>query len=190
MYVCYYFHCLYHTGEALRLWKCVRIGALVEFLSAKSRAMLTDMKKCQNNFSDALESLECQQKSRKARPGKGKDIKELFNNVWVNATVTNQLVLAKIFGYPHWPARIFLAKDSAIESSLKNAGLSIISFIGEPHLHVINNEENLKSFSIEALDAVDLTGCDPDTEKKFLQCATISKLLFKRYGNIPQGKVN
>jgi len=161
-----------------------RIGALVEVLSKRSKHILSELKKGQNNFSDALDLLECPQKTRKVRPGKGKQGKDAFTDIWVNSTPTIQFVLAQIKGYPHWPARVCVAKDSAIETTLKNAGLCLVSFIGESHLHVVKCEEDIQSFSMEAVDAVDLAKCNPDIVKKFLQCVTMAKLLVGRYETI------
>lgn len=147
----------------------LRIGALVEVLSNRSKQILTDMKKYHNNFSEALEVLDNPQKSRKGRSGKGKQNKNGFTDVWVNSTVTNQFVLAKISGYPPRPARVCVAKESTVETTLKNSGLCLVSFVGETHLHVVKCDEDLQPFTKEAVDSIDFSKCDSDMMKEVLQ---------------------
>jgi hypothetical protein len=134
------------------------------------------MKKLQNNFCHALDSIDGSQKPRKGKAVKDKQSKHLFSDVWVNATVTSSFVLAKISGYPQWPARICVAKDPAIESTLKNAGLCIISFVGEPHQHVVKRDEDIQPFTAENIDAVDLSKTNADLVKKFKQVGPITQM--------------
>ena len=174
-------------------------------LRNRANHVLVEMKKCHNNFFSALELLDCPQKSRKGRSGKGKSSHNLFTDIWVNSMVTDEFVMAKISGYPEWPARLCVAKDSKIETILKNAGLCVVSFIGEPHLHVIKREEDIHPFTTEVIETVDLATYPSDTVKKFkqvrhckrfmlanislgithllidfFQCVTIAKLLVRR----------
>mmetsp|Transcript_2102 Transcript_2102/g.3894 ORF Transcript_2102/g.3894 Transcript_2102/m.3894 type:complete len:1326 (+) Transcript_2102:117-4094(+) len=83
-------------------------------------------------------------KGKKSRTNKKKH--DSSTPVWCNASVTNKIVKCKVKGYPWWPARVCKALDTKVEESLEEGGYTLISFVGEPNMYVVSDNE-VKDFA-------------------------------------------
>ena len=78
------------------------------------------------------------------------------SEVWAPTEITtNDFIMAKVEGYPWWPARVCDIKDSNVADSLKRLDKEMISFIGEEDLHVVDAHDDIKCFSSESVEAED-----------------------------------
>jgi hypothetical protein len=145
-----------------------RIAALSTALKTIAMPKLQKVAKDKKNLSKAIEYWEASFKTRKSRSNKKK--KESFDSaseVWAPTEITTQtLIMAKVEGYPWWPARVCDIKDSDVADSLKRLDKEMISFIGEEHLHVVDSHGEIRSFSGEIEAEDDLSVYSTDVVKK------------------------
>lgn len=87
-------------------------------------------------------------KTRKSRSQKkSKDKYHSATEIWTSTDQTDEFVLGKVEGFPWWPARVCVAKNSGSTASLNSLDRALISFIGEQHLHVVKREGEIRPFT-------------------------------------------
>ena len=130
--------------------------------------MLKTLQQEKQNLLDALEYWD--RGTSLKRKGKGQSKKkERFNSatkVWASTSATDRFVLGKVPGYPWWPARICSAKKSSISSALTSVNRVLISFVGEQHIYVVKDPEEVKPYRGEMVTDEDLSKYDSNLVKK------------------------
>jgi len=107
-------------------------------------------------------------RNRKSKSKASKKKRDKYNSsteIWADISPTERFVMAKVEGYPWWPARLCTAKDSCIAVSLRELDRALISFVGEHHLHIIRKEDDMHNFTGEVIED-DLSKYSSDTTKK------------------------
>lgn len=132
-----------------------RFAALAEALIHRSEPLLLKMADDKETLMKAIKYWEGNSKTRKRKSRTSHLKKEKYNStteIWADITTTERFVMAKVEGYPWWPASVCVARDSCIASPLKELNRVLVSFVGEQYLHVIREEEDMRSFTGEVTE--------------------------------------
>jgi hypothetical protein len=89
--------------------------------------------------------------------------------------------MGKVEGFPWWAARVCLPKDKEILESLKSLNKTVISFVGEQDLYVVNTEKDLKPFNPE-LDKDDAKMFPPEIMKNVEKSIVLTKRILRGKG--------
>ena len=130
-----------------------RFSALLEGLKQRAAPRLAKLKRDRDTLLKGIDHWEAKEKVRGGKAKKSPVNK--FNSateLWADAIVSDEFVMSKVEGYPWWPARICVAKDSSIAESLKALNRVLISFVGEQHLHVVEKLQEIRPFTGEMID--------------------------------------
>lgn len=142
-----------------------RFAALFAALKYRATPILEKLVKDKKTLSKAISHWEASSKTRK-KSKKSKPAPKKYGSgteIWADVLLTDQFVVCKVEGFPWWPARVCAAKDSDIATSLETVERVIVSFIGEQHLYVVENDE-VKPFSDNTLSE-DNTNVPPEVIK-------------------------
>jgi len=101
--------------------------------------------------------------------------------IWTYTTTTERFVMAKVRGYPWWPARVCNAKDLYTASSLKALGRVLVSFVGEHHLHVVTDPDEMQEFSGEIVEE-DLSKYAANTVKMLKESMDLARRIDRGLG--------
>ncbi len=122
-----------------------RFAALVAALSSQATPKLQKLADDRNTLTKAIKYWESGSKTRKGKTQrKSTDRYNSATEIWTSTLVTDEFVQGKVEGYPWWPARICIAKDSETKEALESLGRVLISFVGEPYLHVVKHKDETK----------------------------------------------
>lgn len=147
-----------------------RFAALVTVLKSRAMPVLEKLSKDKKTLLKAIPHWEASGKSKKKTKKGAKPVGKKYDHVtevWADVSVTDQFVMCKVDGFPWWPARICVAKDTEISQSLKAVSRELVSFIGEQHLYVVH-EDDIKPFD-DKLSDEDVEGFSPEVVKNVKQ---------------------
>lgn len=102
-------------------------------------------------------------KKRISRAKTNKKKFDIASPVWTDNKVSDNLVKAKVSGYPWWPARTCKPYDSAVAAALTKNGYTLVSFVGES-IHYVVSDKDIRSF-VEDVEE-DMEGYDAETIDK------------------------
>ena len=152
-----------------------RVAALSTALVTLATPKLEKLARDRNNLLKAIEYWDANQTARKSRSKKKK--KEKFDSateVWANTEITTEtFIMAKVEGYPWWPARVCEIRDPFVAESLERLDKKLISFIGEEHLHVVDAHDEIKPFSGEIEVEDDLSCYSADVVGKLKKVSEV-----------------
>lgn len=157
-----------------------RFSALVAALVSQAMPKLQKLLDDRYTFNKAIKYWEAGTKTRKSRSQKKS--KEKYNSateIWTNTTQTDEFVLGKVEGYPWWPARICVAKNNGVMASLESLDRVLISFIGEPHLHVVRREGELKPFIGNEQEDMNLGDFPADITKSYQESIAMARRILR-----------
>ena len=89
---------------------------------------------------------------------------ECSNNFWTS----------KVFGSPCWPARECIPKDNSVRESLEALNRTMVSFVGEQHLYVVDKTNEIRLFTSK-VDEEDAKNLSPEILKNVKNVSHISK---------------
>ena len=101
--------------------------------------------------------------------------------IWADVRPTYNFVMGKVEGFPWWAARVCLPKDDEILESLKSLNKTIISFVGEQDLYVVNTDKDLKPFN-PLLDKDDVATFPPEIMKNVEKSIVLTKRILRGKG--------
>jgi len=159
-----------------------RFAALFAALKCRATTTLEKLVKDKKTLSKAIFHWEASSKTRK-KSKKSKPAPKKFSSgteIWANVSLTDQFVMCKVEGFPWWPARVCVAKDSDIAKSLESVERVLVSFIGEQHLYVVEKDE-VKPFSDTALPE-DNTNVPAEVIKNVNMGTTMAKRIMRGKG--------
>jgi len=160
-----------------------RFAALTEALIHRSRPFLLKMADDKETLMKAIKYWEGNNKTRKRKSRTSHLKKEKYNStteIWADITTTERFVMAKVEGYPWWPASVCVARDSCIASPLKELNRVLVSFVGEQYLHVIR-EDDMRSFTGEVTKN-DLSKFSADTMRSLNESIDLTKRILRGRG--------
>jgi len=154
---------------------------LVAALAYQATPKLQKLKDDRHTLNKAIKYWDTGSKTRKGRTQK-QTTSERYNSateIWTNITTTDEFVQGKVEGYPWWPARICVAKDDDVKLSLKSLNRVLISFIGEPHLHVVNNDSEIRPFTGKEMVDNDIEEYPTDVVKNLEQSTAMARRIIR-----------
>lgn len=172
------------TDAVMQCKTLSRFAALTEALTHRARPFLLKMAEDKERLTKAIEHWKGGSKTRNRKSKTSKKKKDKYNSsteIWADITPTEHFIMAKVEGYPWWPARICTAKDSHIAVSLKELDRVLISFVGEHHLHVVREEDDMNPFTAEVIED-DLSKYSTDTMKKLKESIEMTRCILKGKG--------
>ena len=101
--------------------------------------------------------------------------------IWADVRPTYNFVMGKVEGFPWWAARVCLPKDDEILESLKSLNKTIISFVGEQDLYVVNTDKDLKPFN-PLLDKDDVATFPHEIMKNVEKSIVLTKRILRGKG--------
>ena len=159
---------------------CYRFAALVAGLSSKALPKLQKLLDDRYTFTKAIKYWEAGTKTRKSRSQKkSKEKYTSATEIWTNTTQTDEFVHGKVEGYPWWPARICVAKNASVMASLESLDRVLISFIGEPHLHVVKREGELRPYIGNEQEDENLGDFPADIAKSLQQSTAMARRILR-----------
>ena len=145
-----------------------RFAALLTTLKHRATPSLDKLAKDKKTLSKAIAHWEASARTRKkSKKSKGSNKFGSGSEIWANVAPTDQFVFCRVDTFPWWPARVCIAKDDEVRESLKSLDRVLVSFIGEQHLYVVENDE-VKPFS-EDFVKQDLSSYSPEVAKSVEQ---------------------
>jgi len=160
-----------------------RFAALVTVLKSRALPVLEKLSKDKKTLLKAIPHWETSGKLKKKTKKGTKPVGKKYdhvNEVWADASVTDQFVLCKVEGFPWWPARVCVAKDIEIAQSLKSLSRELVSFIGEQHLYVVH-EDDIKPFH-DKLSDEEVAGFSPEVVKNVKEGLIMAKRIIRGKG--------
>lgn len=85
-------------------------------------------------------------------PSKIKDEVSAPTEVWADVRYTNEFCMAKLEGYPYWPAKKCEARDEELKSSLLKSGRTLVALVGEGGGLRVVRLEDIRPFTGEQID--------------------------------------
>lgn len=160
-------------SDAIKDCKSVsRLAVMLQSFLSKADDTLSQMEEERDNL-DSILGLNAKRTSRTKS-----SIKKHASNtpIWCNAELTNELVKARVKGYPWWPAHICTPKESIVADALKGSGYALISSVGNPSLFMVN-EKDMVEFTKERNE--DLSKYDKSTLDELHESTSIAKKLWR-----------
>jgi len=161
-----------------------RFAALAEALIHRARPYLLKMADDKERLMKAIKYWEGSSKTRNRKSRTFHLKKEKYNSsteIWADITTTERFVMAKVEGYPWWPASVCIASDSYIASSLNDLNRVLISFVGEQHLHVIREADDMRNFTGEVTED-DLSNFPANTMQNLNESIDLTKRILRGRG--------
>eukprot|EP00568_Trieres_chinensis_P005265 CAMPEP_0183304010 /NCGR_PEP_ID=MMETSP0160_2-20130417/9249_1 /TAXON_ID=2839 ORGANISM="Odontella Sinensis, Strain Grunow 1884" /NCGR_SAMPLE_ID=MMETSP0160_2 /ASSEMBLY_ACC=CAM_ASM_000250 /LENGTH=341 /DNA_ID=CAMNT_0025466995 /DNA_START=3 /DNA_END=1028 /DNA_ORIENTATION=+ len=163
-----------------------RFGAIANLFLKKASRVLSEIDNKKDNLQEAIEYWENNNK-RTRRGGKEKYSSDI--EIWANVQLTSHFCMAKVQGFPWWPARVCEPKDASISSALSSLGRDIVAFVGNHELHVVRNEIDTRPYTgVKEDENEDMDSYDEDTIKNFQQCVEMTRRICKGRGIIKTPK--
>jgi hypothetical protein len=158
-----------------------RFSALLTALLSKASPKLQKLSDDRHTLSKAIKYWEAGSKTRKSRFQKkaAKDKYHSGTEIWTNTRQTDEFVYGKVEGYPWWPARICVAKDPDVRTSLESLDKVLISFVGEPHLHVVKHSEEIKQFSGKGKENDDIVNYPKEVIANFQESVAMARRILR-----------
>ena len=163
-----------------------RFAALLASLFTRSLPRLEKIQKDSKTLLKAIAYWEANNKTRngKTQSKKGNQSSTKYSStteIWVDVRPTENFVMGKVEGFPWWAARVCLPKDKEILESLKSLNKTVISFVGEQDLYVVNTEKDLKPFNPE-LDKEDAKIFPSEIMKNVEKSIVLTKRILRGKG--------
>jgi hypothetical protein len=163
-----------------------RFAALLASLFTRSLPRLEKIQKDSKTLLKAISYWEANNKTRngKAHGKKGNQSSAKYSStteIWADVRPTYNFVMGKVEGFPWWAARVCLPKDDEILESLKSLNKTIISFVGEQDLYVVNTDKDLKPFN-PLLDKDDVATFPPEIMKNVEKSIVLTKRILRGKG--------
>jgi hypothetical protein len=143
-----------------------RFAALLTALKSRALPRLEKLTKDKKALSKAIAYWETSGKTRKK--GKKNTYKSKkyssATEIWANVESTDKFVMCKVEGFPWWPACACVPKDEDIAESLSSLKRQLVSFVGEQHLYVVEEESEVKPFD-EVIGEGEIASYPPEVIK-------------------------
>lgn len=162
-----------------------RFAALAEALINRARPYLLKMADDKETLKKAIQYWQGGKKTRNRKARISQPKREKYNSsteIWADVTTTERFVMAKVEGYPWWPASLCIARDLYIATPLKELNRVLVSFVGEQYLHVIGEADDMRSFTGEVTED-DLSKYSTDTIKSLNESIDMTKRILKGRGS-------
>lgn len=96
--------------------------------------------------------------------------------IWCDAKLTDELVKARVNGFPWWPANVCKPLDSIVAEALKGSGYALISSVGNPGMFLVA-EKDMVDFTEETEE--DLSQYDKSIVAEMLESMAIAKKIWR-----------
>jgi len=158
-----------------------RFAALTAALISRAIPRLDKLAKDNKTLRKAIQFWETNGKTRKGKSKKNLPKFSSATEIWADVKATDQFVTSKVEGFPWWPARICVPKDSDISTPLENVGRVIVSFVGEQHLYTVDKTIELKPLVLD-IDESDLSQYETEVVKNLKNSLSIARRILRGRG--------
>lgn len=155
-----------------------RFSSLAMSFVMKSKMLLEKHDEDRERLIDALNYWKMQGSRRRKSKVKKNPNYDSHTEIWAEVIPEERYILAKVKGYPWWPAITCKAKCSDISSKLESVGRTLISFIGEKHLYAVKDDEEIQPY-IDDLEDNDLESYSSDIQKAYKKSTVMMKRILR-----------
>lgn len=163
-----------------------RFAALLASLFSRSIPKLQKIQKDAKTMLKAISYWEANSKTRnwKTAGRKVNQSSAKFNStteLWTDIRPTDTFVMGKVEGFPWWAARVCVPKNKEIYDSLESVNKTVISFVGEQQLYVVDKDKGLRPFNT-VIDKEDASNFPPEVMKNVEKSITLANRILRGKG--------